>query len=343
MLFFGGGVQGPRRRSREKAILITIFIVYALYFLFFANTSGRKQAAAVHEGVVSQGGPNRDSRSGQATPLRQPQNIEKDLVVASMKKDDVSWLFEFFPEWHKSIYVVNDPDAELTVKLNKGRESMVYLTYIIDNYDSLPESMLFIHSLRYQWHNDDPYYDGVPMLRNFQLPYLQKQGYVNLRCAWVLGCPVEIHPLTDTHRENVHAGEYYKNGFMELFPGVDVPDEVGVSCCAQFGVTKWKILERPKSDYERFRKWLSETTLPDDLSGRIMEYSWHMIFGKDPIYCPSAEECYCKVFGLCDLTCTGGDCAGRYALPPFSSLPQGWPHIGWKGQKQDPSKGLPET
>lgn len=54
--------------------------------------------------------------------------IQKDLVVASMKKDNTSWLFEHFPEWHKSIYVVDDADAELTVKLNKGRESMVYLT-----------------------------------------------------------------------------------------------------------------------------------------------------------------------------------------------------------------------
>ncbi|KAA8642909.1 DUF3431 domain-containing protein [Aspergillus tanneri] len=275
MLFFGSGPQSPRRRSREKAILITILIVYALYFLFFANTSGRRRAAAVYEGVVSQGGPNRDSRSGQATPLHEMRNFEKDFVVASMKDDDVSWLFEFFPEWHKSIYVVNDPKAHLTVKLNKGRESMVYLTYIIDNYDDLPESMLFIHSKRYQWHNDDPYYDGVPVLRNFQVSYLQEQGYVNLRCAWVLGCPTEIKPYTDTHRDAVHAGVYYKNGFMELFPGVEVPEEVGVSCCAQFGVTKWKVLERPKSDYERYRKWLSETTLPDDLSGRIMEYSWH--------------------------------------------------------------------
>lgn len=147
--------------------------------------------------------------------------------------------------------------------------------YIIDNYDNLPESILFIHSQRYQWHNDDPYYDGMPMLRNFQLPYLEKQGYVNLRCAWVLGCPEEIHPLTDTHRENIHAGEYFKNAFMELFPGVEVPEAVGASCCAQFGVTSWQIHERPKSDYVRFRKWLSETDLTDDLSGRIMEYSWH--------------------------------------------------------------------
>ncbi|KAJ6155874.1 hypothetical protein N7470_006440 [Penicillium chermesinum] len=189
-----------------------------------------------------------------------------------MKSDDTSWVAEYFPDWSRSIYVVDDKQAPLTVAHNKGRESMVY---IIDHYDDLPDLMLFIHSQRYQWHNDDPYYDGVPMLRKLQLPYLQKKGYVNLRCTWTLGCPVEIHPLSDTHRDDVHAGEYFLYGFQELFPDLPVPREVGVSCCAQFGVSRDKVLERPKSDYEHFRKWLVHTDLSDDLSGRIMEYSWH--------------------------------------------------------------------
>ncbi|KAL4956507.1 hypothetical protein BDW69DRAFT_158384 [Aspergillus filifer] len=344
MFFLFSGVNSPRRRNREKAIFLTIFIIFALYLLFFSNNSPRKHADPTIYDSETLGGPNRDPHSGQATPAQQSAPIRKSMVVASMKSDDVSWLHKFFPDWHKDIYVVDDKKASLTVRQNKGRESMVYLTYIIDNYENLPDSILFIHSQRYQWHNDDPYYDGVPMLRNFQLPYLEKQGYVNLRCVWVLGCPEEIHPLSDTHREAVHAGEYFKNGFMQLFPGVEVPDAVGVSCCAQFGVTSWKIRERPKSDYVRFRKWLSETDLTDDLSGRIMEYSWHMIFGKDAIHCPSAEECYCKVFGLCDLTCPSVDaCNDRYQLPRYSTLPKGWPFVGWNGQKQDPSAGgLPD-
>lgn len=113
------------------------------------------------------------------------------------------------------------------------------------------------------------------MLRNVQLPYIQKKGYVNLRCVWTLGCPVEIHPMSDQHRDDVHAGEYFFRGFQELFPELPVPEEVGVSCCAQFGASRDKIRERPKSDYEHFRNWLVHTKLTDDLSGRIMEYSWH--------------------------------------------------------------------
>lgn len=164
--------------------------------------------------------------------------------------------------------------------------------YIIDHYDNLPDAMLFIHSQRFQWHNDDPYYDGVGMLRNFQIPYLRKQGYVNLRCVWTLGCPSEIHPKSDTHRNDVHAGEYFTDGFKELFPGVPIPEEVGASCCAQFGVSRERVLERPRSDYVRFRDWLLKTDLTDDLSGRIMEYSWH---SKTPIslkICDNILTCY---------------------------------------------------
>lgn len=53
-------------------------------------------------------------------------NVE--LVVASMKRQNTSWLVEFFPHWRKSIYIVDDQTAPLTVPTNKGRESMAYLT-----------------------------------------------------------------------------------------------------------------------------------------------------------------------------------------------------------------------
>lgn len=149
--------------------------------------------------------------------------------------------------------------------------------YIIDHYDTLPDNILFIHPNRYQWHNDNPDYDGLPMLRHLQLPFLEEQGYVNIRCAWSLGCPAEIKPLAEEgeHREAVHAGGDYKQAFQILFPDQEVPKEVGVSCCAQFAATKEKIRERKKSEYVRYREWLMNTDLSDSISGRVLEYSWH--------------------------------------------------------------------
>lgn len=119
------------------------------------------------------------------------------------------------------------------------------------------------------------------MLQRLQINHIRKSGYISLRCVHVLGCPVEIRPIEsenetpDGDAEDATTGSFYKAAFEYMFPGEEVPAEVGATCCAQFAATREKILERPKSDYERYRTWLLETKLKDDLSGRIMEYSWH--------------------------------------------------------------------
>ena len=165
--------------------------------------------------------------------------------------------------------------AKSTIQLTEGNLKITP-SYIIDNYDQLPAVTLFIHAVRFQWHNDDPDYDGYAVLHKLQLPYLREQGYVNLRCVWTLGCPEEIQPLVDSDPSgNRIAAWTYKRAFEELFPGDTVPDAVGVSCCAQFGVTRETIRRRPREDYFRFREWLLSTELNDDASGRVMEYSWH--------------------------------------------------------------------
>ena len=142
--------------------------------------------------------------------------------------------------------------------------------------------MLFLHPKRFQWHNDDPDYDGLPVLRKFQLPYLAREGYVNLRCAWVLGCPSEIRPFGEDAiaqqqaQQQSHAGHYYLKAFKEIFgDDVEVPSQVGVSCCAQFALTREKVMELGKDVFVKLRVWLEKTELTDDISGRVLEYSWH--------------------------------------------------------------------
>lgn len=58
------------------------------------------------------------------------------VVVASQRTENATWLSTYFPDWEKNIYAVDDSTAELTVPENKGRESMVYLTYV-DRTDCL--------------------------------------------------------------------------------------------------------------------------------------------------------------------------------------------------------------
>lgn len=179
----------------------------------------------------------------------------------------------------------------------------------------------------------------------------------------MLGCPAEIKPITDETpakpNEPIHAKHVYKAAFEELFPSLEVPQEIGVTCCSQFAVRREVIRQRPRAEYVRFREWLLVSSLGDDLSGRVLEYSWHskiflpaspfshdanppspVIFGKKAVHCPNAADCYCQNYGLCDMKCDADKCDGQYILPPFSTLPKGWPHLGWKGEDRN-WKGLP--
>lgn len=49
------------------------------------------------------------------------------MVVATQMGDDITWL-DAFPNYTKSVYVTDDPNADLAVPQNKGREGMAYLT-----------------------------------------------------------------------------------------------------------------------------------------------------------------------------------------------------------------------
>ncbi|KXT11140.1 hypothetical protein AC579_4939 [Pseudocercospora musae] len=181
-------------------------------------------------------------------------------------------------------YLGSGQTAGWQIEVKHDGTTVAHECYIIENYDRLPASVIFSHSKRYQWHNDDPLYDGQAVLRRLNMSYVESVGYASLRCCLTLGCPVEIkplrqaedeHPVSDPDSPKARAGSFFKAAFEDMFPGQPVPEEIGASCCAQFAVTGDTIRQRPRADYERYRDWLLNTPLRDDLRGGIMEYSWH--------------------------------------------------------------------
>ena len=240
---------------------------------------------------------------------------DKIIVMAHTQNEDVSWVKEQLPDWQRAIYNVqlDHPEGEsLTVPQNKGNEAMAYLTYIIDHYDSLPAIVLFLHAHKdgywKAWHTDAPLHDNVLATRALHLDFVEKQGYVNLRCALHPGCingPASGAHLTLTPQiwnevfsntstppawmaaqaqssqplPKDQAARYLdhhdaKNYFVESVP------KVKVACCAQFAVSRSTVLERSREDYVAFRQWLLDTDLDDHISGTAFEYLWHIIFGE---------------------------------------------------------------
>lgn len=241
----------------------------------------------------------------QAGTLRPPgQNYSRTVVIASTSKEDTAWLSKLSnePNLSTAVYVVDDPNAPLTVRKNRGHEVMVYLTYIIDHYDQLADVTMFMHAHRITWHNNDLMFsDALEMIRRLSSQKVTRDGYMNLRCHLDPGCPDHIHPATeDTNGGNIPEAVVIGRAWLELFPDAEAPPKVlSQPCCAQFAVSRARIQNLQRERYLSFQKWLLDTDLEDRLSGRVWEYIWQYIFAGVEEFCPVESICYCDGYGIC--------------------------------------------
>ncbi|OQD74334.1 hypothetical protein PENDEC_c011G05795 [Penicillium decumbens] len=298
------------------ALCVTSLLLFSLYLLevHLQDICNQYRAGAYLVDWLDRNGPIHRPAENYTTPG------DKVIVMAKLEEEPTDWVEEQLTDWQRAIYIVNpsqptESDANvLTTPANKGHESMAYLTYVIDHYDDLPSTIVFLHAHRsgflMAWHVDAPLHDNVAAMRMLQLDFVQQNGYVNLRCNWNPGCK-------EAHRYNAHITEqvwwdvfeststpplntsspYQTGSYNQRY--LRKPDQVGAACCAQFAVSRAQVHSRPRDDYIKFRKWIIDTELNDASSGRVMEFLWHVIFGMDAVYCPDEELCYCQVYGQC--------------------------------------------
>lgn len=225
----------------------------------------------------------------------------KMLIVPRMSEEDVSWIHEAFgDDLQTSIYVADDPSAAHHPPKNKGHEVMIYLTYIIENYDSLADVNIFMHSHRWSWHNDDLLdNDAVPMIQRLSAERVQREGYMNMRCHWSPGCPDWMHPGTVEEDINKQEETMLAKSWSELFPLDPIPNVLAQPCCAQFAISAQRVRSLPLARYVFYRDWLLRTQLSDYISGRVWEYIWQFVFTGQNVVCPAEHVCYCDGFGVC--------------------------------------------
>ena len=85
------------------------------------------------------------STSMRPSPASQP-SIQ---IVAARSNEDTSWLDVYLSYIPHMVYQIADVHAVHTTLLNKGNEAGAYLEYILDNYNALPDVVLFCHGSGY--------------------------------------------------------------------------------------------------------------------------------------------------------------------------------------------------
>lgn len=239
--------------------------------------------------------------AGKVKPVGQ--TYTRGIVIGRLSSENTTWLEKYMlkdKELIPYLYLVDDLSAPLHTPMNKGHEAMVYLTYIIDHYDNLPDISIFMHAHQRAWHTPELLnHDATELLERLSSERVTREGYMNLRCHWDPGCPERLYP--DASYRDKYKREELAIGaaWVDMFPNDPVPHAIGAPCCAQFAVARHRIEQIPKADFERYRNWLIHTKETDWISGRVFEYLWQKIFANQAKLCPDARACYCDGYGIC--------------------------------------------
>ncbi|KAJ5907921.1 hypothetical protein N7495_000603 [Penicillium taxi] len=260
---------------------------------------------------------------------------------------------------------LNQKSIYLQVPANRGHETITYLTFLIDNYADFPEhGAVFVHGSRYAWHNDHPEYDNLALLTALDVPAAQEpRGYYNLRCDWSTSTclpkvaaqgslEMRLQSVVEPWSARAASDIALPRALANIFGGDEAShgsnlhlgrtETVKAQCCGQFVISRARAWQHTREEYVALRQWLLDGTdkaapADDRVAGRILSYIWHIMFTEpnaaDQIHlgqlnndaCPSAKDCYCRLYGRCDLECSNpGTCSGQYRVPQDYKLPDDW-------------------
>jgi len=197
----------------------------------------------------------------------------KDLIiVTSHFQEDLKWL-----ENSKNSVVLcsktkNSPLCHQDKNL--GREAASYIKFILDNYNYLPEHIAFIHGHEHAWHQD--YHDILKIIN--ECAKYKTYGFIS----------INNHFINDRNIVYNDAMKYMHSIWDEVFrPHLkrDAPNYIFQDCCAQFIVSKERILRHSKETYQYWYEYMMNDPLGDGgfTIGMVFEFLWPIIFGEPDI------------------------------------------------------------
>jgi hypothetical protein len=201
-----------------------------------------------------------------------------DIVVARYN-ESINWVDWLTPEQRTRVKVYNkgpdDLSYPVTEKLpNIGREGHTYLWYIIQNYDRLPDYVIFIQADPFDHFNFEPK-DMSDVVREW-IREVKWNGITK----GVTSHEYE-HDISRDSRFGYYKGNLYPSSrnfgeWMDEFVEQGVCPPKRMHACGCFGVSSKLIKTRSVDYYKKILDDLSVDNNPE--SGHYLERSWHYIF-----------------------------------------------------------------
>ena len=159
----------------------------------------------------------------------------------------------------------------------------VYLKYIIENYDNLPNKIAFIHGHENSVHQKYP--KGI--LQAIEDAKINDFDFISLNNLIHLKKDANTTPIVPIHTKSQifeeQPGIYnelrriWPNTFASIF-GPNIPEYFRIEVGAQFIVSRKAIYKHDKSVYEKLYNFVIEPNENEYIRAIIMEFIWHMLF-----------------------------------------------------------------
>ena len=198
--------------------------------------------------------------------------------VVSRYKKNTDWVYTLQRINKFYIYDKETPENEYNIPVNKGNEASVYLKYIVDNYDNLPDFTLFIHDDERSWHHTGS------VRHRYNDALKSKKLFYNLNKKY-------LEDITK-HRWYDEILIWYDKYIEKYIPRNRLPKQnwtKGYKGCAQFLVHKSLITNLPVEFYKDLYDWIITTDMPNEKLGRFLEYTWHVFWVVYPRYIKSRD------------------------------------------------------
>lgn len=190
------------------------------------------------------------------------------IVLISHYNSDLTWLKEINVPY--VIYSKTNKNENF-IDFNKGQEVPMFLKFIIDWYDKLPDKVLFFHDHLTSPHQD---FESTFIINNVNWN-LDSYFSVNKR---------EWYQTIEKNSATEPMGITWVNDNWYIFEKfLEKQEKYCFYSGAQFVVSKELILAYSKLYYEYLLNWIKETKLSNYITSRIFEYTWHYLFTKNPI------------------------------------------------------------
>ena len=195
------------------------------------------------------------------------------VIVSSHHSEDLHWL-DSVEDVPVVVCSKTLDSPACAVAENRGREATSYLKFIIDNYHQLPKHVAFIHGHENAWHQNG---NGnlLHVIKN--CAKYKEYGFISLNNTHI----DDRNIATNNTMQYLRYG-LWKSLFLPYLHR-DAPDYLFHDCCAQFIVSKERILLRPKAAYQHWYTYIMYEDPNDDGGleiGAVFEYIWHVIFGE---------------------------------------------------------------